>query len=417
MKVTSSAEGLPVAHKGGNPLLSTMDPSAGGAASFDGLLAAMLGGSVQLGQTMTTQKASSKSSSQIIDGVSSSKARLGTAILMGTRQRGSTLASGASDSSSVASKAASAGVVAKAQVDVHGGADTSLLGLVISGKGAKSGLNSGTTSPEELGVSTEMVAGQSEDEPGDSVAGGKSAAVQTPSLSNKPVLNGSVANSRPTSDFLSAVSKETSSGSTSNHSGGGKLDKHQIDTKDPVSAHTAETSTGSSTNVIATMGAVTLSSGATGAESTGASYEVDTRDPNALSQFGRLISVKADAGQSQLHVQVMPQGMGQLDVTVTKGADGLQIQVVANQATTLAWLNQQLPNLQQTMEEAGINVSSMQLSFGQDNQPNQGDGRQQKPPQQRRTSAIDSAQPSSGIDGTVRSLGSTSHTGDISLSI
>lgn len=99
---------------------------------------------------------------------------------------------------------------------------------------------------------------------------------------------------------------------------------------------------------------------------------VDMRDPSALTQFGQILSTNVNQDKTSFHVQIVPQGMGQLDVTVTKGPDGVQVQVSATQAATYDWLNQELPNLQQSLEAAGVQVSGMKLSLGQ------GDGDKEK---------------------------------------
>lgn len=146
--------------------------------------------------------------------------------------------------------------------------------------------------------------------------------------------------------------------------------------------------------------------------------QLDVRDPNALAKFGQLISVQANQGQTQLHVQIIPEGMGQLDVTVTKGSDGLQIQVMANQASTFTWLNQTLPNLQQTMQDAGFQVAGMQLSFNQ-NSHQGSEQRQEKQSSSRRTVAVQGVS-GPAVDSLVSSSASkdgAAHAGNISLSV
>ncbi|MFD1674700.1 flagellar hook-length control protein FliK [Alicyclobacillus fodiniaquatilis] len=147
-------------------------------------------------------------------------------------------------------------------------------------------------------------------------------------------------------------------------------------------------------------------------------HQIDVQDPHALDQFAQLISVKADGDQGQLHVQVVPAGMGELNVTVTKVDNGLQIQVVANQASTFAWLNQQLPNLEQSMQAAGFTVANMQLSFGQSGQQDHGDGRQQKGSQIRRVTTGTATQLTSDSEAADLATQTVAmHKGGISLSV
>lgn len=146
-------------------------------------------------------------------------------------------------------------------------------------------------------------------------------------------------------------------------------------------------------------------------------HQVNLRNPQSLAQFGQLISVKADQSQSQLQVQVIPQGMGQLNVTVTQQSNGLHVELVANQASTFALLNQQIPQLQNSMVQAGLTVSQFSLSYQQqDERPGRSfrDGK----PQQKSVGAVTTTQSISGVNS--RSSGDAligRHRGDISVSI
>ncbi|GMA61563.1 flagellar hook-length control protein FliK [Alicyclobacillus fastidiosus] len=175
--------------------------------------------------------------------------------------------------------------------------------------------------------------------------------------------------------------------------------------------------TGESGQLAAVTAGAVESNASLPAGQTSKAVQVDVRQPDALSQFGQLISVKADAGNSKLQVQILPQGMGQLGVTVTKGADGLQIQVVASQAATFAWLNQQMPALQQNLQELGLNVSNFQLSYGQSDAQTGGEGQRQQQPSPERSSSAPRASGDTLTAAEAVAATPVQHRGDISLSI
>lgn len=145
--------------------------------------------------------------------------------------------------------------------------------------------------------------------------------------------------------------------------------------------------------------------------------QLDVRDPQALSQFGKLISVKANASHSQLQVQVVPQGMGQLNVTVTNSSGGVQVHVMANEASTFAWLNQQMPQLQASMQAAGLNISGFQLSYGRDGAGSNGESKQDKPSSSRRIASITGPSSTDSGESLVSSGSIVKHRGDISVSV
>ncbi|MFB5191432.1 flagellar hook-length control protein FliK [Alicyclobacillus fastidiosus] len=207
--------------------------------------------------------------------------------------------------------------------------------------------------------------------------------------------------------LLSKANHTTHRGSSTDSETSGASDKAQ-----PLSS-----ATGADAQFAAvTAGTVETKAPVSSEQASGAA-QVDVRQPDALSQFGQLISVKAAADNSKLQVQILPQGMGQLDVTVTKGADGLQIQVVASQAATFAWLNQQMPSLQQNLQDLGLNVANFQLSYGQsDAQTGGGGQRQQEPSPERSASSSDSSGGAMTVNEAV-AASPVQHGGDISLSI
>lgn len=107
--------------------------------------------------------------------------------------------------------------------------------------------------------------------------------------------------------------------------------------------------------------------------STTSSATVDVRDANAASELGTVVATRVEDGNTTLHVQVEPGGMGQLQVIVTQSTSGMHVQVVASQQAALSWLQGQLNDLQQSMQAAGLSVSSLSLTMASDGQAGRGD--------------------------------------------
>jgi hypothetical protein len=94
---------------------------------------------------------------------------------------------------------------------------------------------------------------------------------------------------------------------------------------------------------------------------------LDVRQPTWMTNFGQIVGqVNADNGGT-IQVKVHPEGMGDLLISVSPSTGGLQIQVEANQLSTVQWLGQQTAQLANAVSQLGISVANVQVGFGQAN--------------------------------------------------
>ncbi|GMA59008.1 flagellar hook-length control protein FliK [Alicyclobacillus sacchari] len=100
---------------------------------------------------------------------------------------------------------------------------------------------------------------------------------------------------------------------------------------------------------------------------------IDARASGAVTTLGTMVAAHAEQGNALLHIQVQPHGLGELQIIVTQSGNGMDVQVVASEQAAFAWLQGQLNDMQQSMQAAGLNVSSMSLSMASDGQRDRGD--------------------------------------------
>lgn len=87
-------------------------------------------------------------------------------------------------------------------------------------------------------------------------------------------------------------------------------------------------------------------------------------DDDANQKFGSLLAAHASSstGSQTLTVQVHPQGLGSLTVTVAHSEAGLSLQIQASNVQTAQWLQTETGRLTQAVESAGLPVSGLQVS-------------------------------------------------------
>ncbi|EPZ46259.1 flagellar hook-length control protein FliK [Alicyclobacillus acidoterrestris] len=426
---------------------STTDPlSAGDAgksggtlegAVFDDLLAAMLGTSGTLPNANLADAASTSNGGQIAGGVGSAKGKRGlTNPLMSTtgqpgmdkssiggRASGSNAPNGVALDDGKASTLLAPTARAGAKGDGRAGNTASVDAGASLGANASLGSNASSRSGGN-GANTTLpltfAAALVKQSPTSGVKSGQDlASAEWVAASANPAGSESIAPSTgQASSGLSATSSDPRVQAVlaqAKHAGHSKSDADS----DGPSPSTGGVNDGSSAMAVGAMtsGGVSQASTSTASVSGGQTAQIDVRNPDAMAQFGHLISVKADAGDSKLQVQIVPQGMGQLDVTVTKAADGrLQVQVVASQASTFAWLNQQVPALQQNLQSQGLNVAEFQVAYDQGGgQFGSGQRGQQDSPGRKSSGAA--AILSTAAVGDASFAPDAEHAGDISLSV
>lgn len=74
--------------------------------------------------------------------------------------------------------------------------------------------------------------------------------------------------------------------------------------------------------------------------------------------------------RATLHIQLQPEELGRINLRLTTNANGLRVTMFADQAMTRDLLENNLSNLRSALADAGINLSSLNVS--QDNHPGQG---------------------------------------------
>jgi hypothetical protein len=87
-------------------------------------------------------------------------------------------------------------------------------------------------------------------------------------------------------------------------------------------------------------------------------------DSDANRKFASLLAAHAgsSAGTQTLTVQVHPQGLGSLTVTVAQREAGLNVQIQASNVQTAQWLQTETGRLTQAVESAGLPVSGLQVT-------------------------------------------------------
>lgn len=92
---------------------------------------------------------------------------------------------------------------------------------------------------------------------------------------------------------------------------------------------------------------------------------VDVRDPSAIQDFAKVLSGQISAGNGQLQVQVKPEGMGDILISVSKHDSGLQVHIEANNLQTMSWMQQGAGLVQSALAKSGIDVQGLNISYGQ----------------------------------------------------
>ena len=92
---------------------------------------------------------------------------------------------------------------------------------------------------------------------------------------------------------------------------------------------------------------------------------ISLHEPAAAQQLGQLLINQVKTGPQTLQVQVHPEGMGTLVISVVQHPSGVAVNVEANQMQTMQWLSHVAGQLSEAVHHAGVEISSFQVSFGQ----------------------------------------------------
>ncbi|MCF8567483.1 flagellar hook-length control protein FliK [Alicyclobacillus tolerans] len=96
----------------------------------------------------------------------------------------------------------------------------------------------------------------------------------------------------------------------------------------------------------------------------GPQVAINASDPQAYEKFSQLIVKQVRTAPNTLQVQVQPQGMGTLLISVTKQSQGIQVHVEANQLQTVQWLNQMGPQISDAVKNNGVQLTGIQIAYG-----------------------------------------------------
>lgn len=87
--------------------------------------------------------------------------------------------------------------------------------------------------------------------------------------------------------------------------------------------------------------------------------------PEIVQQVARELEVLGKSGQTSLRIQLYPEQLGRIDVRLVSKADGVQIVMHAENASTASLLERDLNFLRESLVQAGINLSGLTVGQGQ----------------------------------------------------
>jgi flagellar hook-length control protein FliK len=99
------------------------------------------------------------------------------------------------------------------------------------------------------------------------------------------------------------------------------------------------------------------------------SATASARPLEMLQQVAKSVEASLQQGRNSLRLQLNPQDLGAIDIRLVSSGHKVSMTVIAEQASTGRLLETQFTQLRQTLAEAGVQLS--QLNVGQQNQPGQ----------------------------------------------
>jgi hypothetical protein len=86
-----------------------------------------------------------------------------------------------------------------------------------------------------------------------------------------------------------------------------------------------------------------------------------------IKQLQQQVLRAAQAGNTSLHLQLHPEDLGQIDLELTSRLDGLRITFTPDNPETGKLLAFHLKDLQQSLTEAGVQISGLSIGQNQTN--------------------------------------------------
>ncbi len=118
-------------------------------------------------------------------------------------------------------------------------------------------------------------------------------------------------------------------------------------------------------------GAETTKVESTVPQSIGPDRLAEAQTTNIIGQITRQMDKLSQSGRQTLRVQLYPQELGHIDLKITSTQQGVGVSLLADNPSTGKLLESQMVQLRQTLSDAGIQISNMQVGTQSDQQSHQ----------------------------------------------
>jgi Flagellar hook-length control protein FliK len=122
-------------------------------------------------------------------------------------------------------------------------------------------------------------------------------------------------------------------------------------------------------------------------------HTISMTDPNRHEALKEIVVQQVQTGQDEIKVQIRPEGLGNIVISVTKQNDGgVQVHMVANQMSTMQWLTDQSNQIADAVRTSGIDLSGVQVIFGRADIGNSSGGQSRRQKQEHNGSRVSSVE-------------------------
>ena len=130
-----------------------------------------------------------------------------------------------------------------------------------------------------------------------------------------------------------------------------------------ASAQSDASSTTSSNQAVSVN--ATSSSASQAVQTTSTQAPAEARTLTVAQQIVDQMQGAIQAGKSSIHIQLYPKELGGIELHLISGAHGVSVSVYTEQAETGKMLENQLSQLRQSLSEAGVKLSNLDINQGQ----------------------------------------------------
>jgi flagellar hook-length control protein FliK len=89
----------------------------------------------------------------------------------------------------------------------------------------------------------------------------------------------------------------------------------------------------------------------------------EAHHPEIVEQLSRGIDTLTKTGQQSIRLQLYPENMGKIDMSLASDMDGVRIVIIADISTTSQLLERHLPELRQVLTQSGVNLSGLSVGY------------------------------------------------------